>query len=1074
LAQVVQDDMTPPLVWQLPLRTVAAPEGPPPSKAGGGEANGPQCLRAREGRFVKAAENGGVENRDTSGQRRKKPAPSSRSPQGVIFFPLAPAAPAKQDRGASLRSTNGHPDAGSLEILWEHPAARALHEPRFGKAGLSTQSSVLVLPRLAASQQEGKSPDEAECSDVPIAVETRQSLGGRPSGQSPRLPPVHGARMDNGASAVSVIDHNASAASLDIAPGILDALIDPSDAVCSIWRGQDVAVALEEKRERLRLTALHRYESAKAFGKASRRKARIHSQRLREQERAIRVEAVGEGCEHNERLSEGATPSARLGPSRAGSALPPLSRLPTSTSEGNLGEGLGARGLGDLSIQGSKNPAVGSPSASKASDSRSILMRLKAKIDRRSRARMIRSLRKKRRRQLEELHRQALLHEADLDEDIENTNHVGHRRGGRPRESVWADVFAKMQADNKLHHDDAIRALELAGFTSISTELVEEVFTRTTQFVSLGEDDFMKFCEAFDDRLHTAYADAFQRWDADVSGFLDVDELAELFRSFGIEPMKHVLLEVVEEVDDDGSTNVNLEEFSKVVDILIGRQGFSLREYDNFLDIFNRFDRDGSDSMDSKELKNALAWLGFIFSEERVASILDEVDVNRSGHLDQREFLICMRKVQHMEIQIIKDAIRSTDQDGDCSTITKQEVPLVFKALGYFPEAEAVAEAATDAGLDLEESDMDLSGFWKLLTAYRGKEGFGVKDIAEITEAFQHFDKNNSGEINTSDVPRTMRWVGCPMDVEALQLLIYKVNPDGSGKIDMHQLQKLFRMQHEQDMDRAKQLFNSFAAGGDMITATQVVAALEEMELVGKGNYLEQNQQGLPEQLTLQMFLHEVTVAKRILRESQRACSGFTPEEIKDLQQCFRSFDKDNNGEIGELELIQLIEVMFPDMAHNASMRGTLVQLLKDIDADGSGTVDFQDFLRLTSRLCEMQDAERHEREQRVIAQIGFTQDEVADFRLLFMSSEYSSQGGLRIAGARSMIHAITPLGDVLAAQFIEIFHSITTPNRNGRSNDRGIDEVDFPEFLQLMWKLLDMDFAKIKSKSAKSAVAAK
>eukprot|EP00971_Amphidinium_carterae_P007563 150008-Amphidinium_carterae.1 len=30
---VVQDDMTPPLVWQLPLRTVAAPEGPPPSKA---------------------------------------------------------------------------------------------------------------------------------------------------------------------------------------------------------------------------------------------------------------------------------------------------------------------------------------------------------------------------------------------------------------------------------------------------------------------------------------------------------------------------------------------------------------------------------------------------------------------------------------------------------------------------------------------------------------------------------------------------------------------------------------------------------------------------------------------------------------------------------------------------------------------------------------------------------------------------------------------------------------------------------------------------------------------------------
>jgi len=160
--------------------------------------------------------------------------------------------------------------------------------------------------------------------------------------------------------------------------------------------------------------------------------------------------------------------------------------------------------------------------------------------------------------------------------------------------------------------------------------------------------------------------------------------------------------------------------------------------------------------------------------------------------------------------------------------------------------------------------------------------------------------------------------------------------------------------------------------------------------------------------------------------------------------------------------MVALVEEMFPDMSTNPAKREPLVELFREIDTDGNGTVSFEDFLRLVRRLSEVQDAERLAKEKKVVEETSFTQEEVREFRELFLASDLDANGEITIDEAKKMIRTVCPLGDALAAKFTAIFHTATS-----KSVKEGRDQADFPEFLRLMRKLLDEDFANIKSRTA-------
>ncbi|KAL3781856.1 hypothetical protein ACHAWO_009222 [Cyclotella atomus] len=75
---------------------------------------------------------------------------------------------------------------------------------------------------------------------------------------------------------------------------------------------------------------------------------------------------------------------------------------------------------------------------------------------------------------------------------------------------------------------------------------------------------------------------------------------------------------------------------------------------------------------------------------------------------------------------------------------------------------------------------------------------------------------------------------------------------------------------------------------------------------------------------------------------------GLTEDEVEELRQAFCLFDTDGSGTIDPKELRAAMQSLGFEAKNQ-----TIYQMIKDIDVDGSGEIDFDEFLQLmTSRLA--------------------------------------------------------------------------------------------------------------------------
>jgi len=67
-------------------------------------------------------------------------------------------------------------------------------------------------------------------------------------------------------------------------------------------------------------------------------------------------------------------------------------------------------------------------------------------------------------------------------------------------------------------------------------------------------------------------------------------------------------------------------------------------------------------------------------------------------------------------------------------------------------------------------------------------------------------------------------------------------------------------------------------------------------------------------------------------------------EDEQELREAFRVFDKNNKGVIEAADLQVIFQCLDPDMTEEEVM-----QIIAEVDEDGSGTVDFEEFMKLMS-----------------------------------------------------------------------------------------------------------------------------
>eukprot|EP00695_Tsukubamonas_globosa_P002743 TRINITY_DN3939_c0_g1_i1.p1 TRINITY_DN3939_c0_g1~~TRINITY_DN3939_c0_g1_i1.p1 ORF type:complete len:152 (-),score=12.46 TRINITY_DN3939_c0_g1_i1:73-528(-) len=131
--------------------------------------------------------------------------------------------------------------------------------------------------------------------------------------------------------------------------------------------------------------------------------------------------------------------------------------------------------------------------------------------------------------------------------------------------------------------------------------------------------------------------EAFDRFDADGSGSIDMIELRSTLQALGQNPTEEDLFQMISEVDDNGSQTIEFSEFLKVIESqkrkYSAHAGDDQDTIDAFVALGGNPDKSGSIGLD--RLRRTCKDFGLTIDIEQ---LIHELDSNENGTIDFQEF----------------------------------------------------------------------------------------------------------------------------------------------------------------------------------------------------------------------------------------------------------------------------------------------------------------------------------------------------------------------------------------------------------------------------------------------------
>ncbi|XP_047926705.1 uncharacterized protein [Anser cygnoides] len=157
------------------------------------------------------------------------------------------------------------------------------------------------------------------------------------------------------------------------------------------------------------------------------------------------------------------------------------------------------------------------------------------------------------------------------------------------------------------------------------------------------------------DQQRLQLREAFDLFDADGSGQMDVRGLKITMRALGCELRKEEMKRIISQVDEEGSGKINFESFlqvmaqkmvcepswSKRLKFLLPNFTMQAEPYSEkeILKGFKLFDYDGTGKISFEKLKLVATEVGEDITDEELQEMIDEADADGDGEVDQQEFL---------------------------------------------------------------------------------------------------------------------------------------------------------------------------------------------------------------------------------------------------------------------------------------------------------------------------------------------------------------------------------------------------------------------------------------------------
>merc|ERR1712064_170655 len=130
----------------------------------------------------------------------------------------------------------------------------------------------------------------------------------------------------------------------------------------------------------------------------------------------------------------------------------------------------------------------------------------------------------------------------------------------------------------------------------------------------------------------------FNLFDTKKQEFLDADDLEDILRVFGFRPSKEELQEILEEIDEDGSGEIEFGEFCQLCAKFLVEEPDEETMKAELKEAFRVYDKEGAGFITTDQLREIIGELDPLLTSSDLDGIIEEIDEDGSGTMDFDEF----------------------------------------------------------------------------------------------------------------------------------------------------------------------------------------------------------------------------------------------------------------------------------------------------------------------------------------------------------------------------------------------------------------------------------------------------
>merc|ERR1712045_204360 len=130
----------------------------------------------------------------------------------------------------------------------------------------------------------------------------------------------------------------------------------------------------------------------------------------------------------------------------------------------------------------------------------------------------------------------------------------------------------------------------------------------------------------------------FDLFDTKKQDYLSADDLGEIMRAMGFRPTEEELVDLVNEIDEDGSGQIEFPEFCQLCATFLVEDPDIETMKKELKDAFRIYDKEGQGFITTETLRGLIGELLSPLTDEELDGIIEELDEDGSGSMDFDEF----------------------------------------------------------------------------------------------------------------------------------------------------------------------------------------------------------------------------------------------------------------------------------------------------------------------------------------------------------------------------------------------------------------------------------------------------